>query len=144
MGAAVLASLQPRDGRIIAVRGNNDTPHTWAAEEQPLLQPLPEEMRLSLPGGDLVLLHGHKQWSNEGLHQRLREEFPDTRAIVYGHSHYLAVDMEKDPWVLNPGAAGNTRTHGGPSCLVLTVNHQHWHVEKIRFPEPEQAAMSFS
>jgi putative phosphoesterase len=144
MGAGVLACLQPRDGRTVAVRGNNDTSRIWASEEHAVLQPLSEEARLTLPGGDLVLLHGHKQWTSEGLHQRLREEFPDVRAIVYGHSHYLAVDIEHDPWVLNPGAAGKTRTHGGPSCLVLTVDHQHWHVEKIRFPEPEQAVMSLS
>ncbi|HEY5790682.1 MAG TPA: metallophosphoesterase family protein, partial [Gammaproteobacteria bacterium] len=28
-GMAVLAQLQPRLGRVIAVRGNNDTPREW-------------------------------------------------------------------------------------------------------------------
>ena len=56
------------------------------------------------------------------------------RAVVYGHTHRLLCDQLEEPWVLNPGAAGQVRTFGGPSCLVLHAEPLAWHVESIRFP----------
>jgi hypothetical protein len=35
--------------------------------------------------------------------------------------------------VLNPGAAGRTRTYGGPSCLLLIAGETDWKVEVHRF-----------
>jgi predicted phosphodiesterase len=42
------------------------------------------------------------------------------------------------PWVINPGAAGQTRTNGGPSCLILEVSGEkleQWQITPYRFPE---------
>jgi hypothetical protein len=33
---------------------------------------------------------------------------------------------------LNPGAAGKARTFGGPSCLILHVSPNNWHLETVR------------
>jgi hypothetical protein len=41
--------------------------------------------------------------------------------------------MDTVPWVLNPGAAGRTRTYGGPSCLLLIAGETDWKVEVHRF-----------
>ncbi len=125
----VLAALQPRSGRVIAVRGNNDTLLQWPRGSEGLLRELPEQVRLELPGGILAIEHGHRVLPAALRHARLRERHPHARAVVYGHTHRLAVDTEAEPWVLNPGAAGRIRTYGAPSCLVLDVQDGHWAVD---------------
>ena len=125
----VLAALQPRSGRVVAVRGNNDVPAKWPADELTLLAALPEQAVLELPGGDLVVVHGHRAPQAATRHRWLRQRFPKARAIVYGHSHRLCCDRDALPWVLNPGAAGRSRTFGGPSCLVLEADAERWRLE---------------
>ncbi|MBK1725045.1 metallophosphoesterase family protein [Thiocystis violacea] len=132
--ASILAQLQPRLGRVLAVFGNNDVARKWPEEDRQLLVHLPEWIRQPLPGGHLIVIHGHQVPARD-RHRLLRGRFPDARAIVYGHSHRLAEDLNALPWVLNPGAAGRSRTHGGPSCLVLTATAKDWKVETHRFPQ---------
>ena len=46
------------------------------------------------------------------------------------------IDKSGTPWVVNPGAAGKTRTHGGPSCLVITCSEdEEWNIKKHRFSD---------
>ncbi|WPL18805.1 phosphodiesterase [Thiorhodovibrio winogradskyi] len=135
---AVLASLQPRLGQVYAVRGNNDVHRTWPVEEQVLLERIPERAQVELPGGLLVVEHSHRM-AAAGRHERLRRRYPQARVIVYGHSHRLVVDCDSLPWVLNPGAAGRSRTYGGPSCLVLTASLDSWEIEEYRFALPPRA-----
>jgi putative phosphoesterase len=131
-GAEVLAALRPK-GPLVAVRGNNDLPAKWPADQHSLLRGLPEEARLSLPGGELLVLHGHRAGPVRSRHQWLRDRYPQVRAVVYGHSHRLVCDLSARPWVLNPGAAGRARTYGGPSCLLLAVRDRRWTAHEIRF-----------
>jgi len=119
--------------RLVAVRGNNDIPLTWPAEEHPLLEQLPNEARIELPGGTLVVLHGHRVNPATERHQRLRHHFHEARAVLYGHSHRMVTDTGGLPWILNPGAAGRTRTYGGPCCLLLSTSEQRWQVQVRRF-----------
>lgn len=132
-GVAVLDALRPRSGRVVTVRGNNDVPEQWAMTEHDRLIALPWEDTLELPGGGLAVVHGHRVWDYADRHARLRRTYPAARVIVYGHSHLQVCDRDETPWVLNPGAAGRVRTHGGPVCLVLHADHDHWHVEVRRF-----------
>ncbi len=129
--AAVLDALQPR-GAVHAVRGNNDTPRQWPASDLARLASLTSELRLALPGGDLIVVHGDRINPAAQRHARLRRRFTDTRMVVYGHSHRLVVDDNELPWVVNPGAAGKARTFGGPSCLVLEASRNNWRLEVIR------------
>jgi putative phosphoesterase len=124
--------LKPRSGALHAVRGNNDIPGKWSEPHRHRLGELPEQLRIELPGGCLAVIHGH-QTQARGRHERLRRLFPDARAIVYGHSHRLTIDQLAEPWVINPGAAGRSRTFGGPSCVVLTASRLGWHLEIHRF-----------
>jgi uncharacterized protein len=126
----LLASAVPR---LIAVRGNNDRAGKWPRQEAARLRQLADAETLSLPGGDLVVLHGDGHPAG-GRHRRLRAAHGGARAVVYGHSHRLVIDTSEDPWVLNPGAAGRIRTYGGPSCLVLEVVGGAWNVTPHRFP----------
>ena len=130
--AGILARLQPISGRVYAVRGNNDVPRKWPEHERALLDDLPQQATVQLPGGSLVIVHGH-QTGAAGRHLRLRGQYPLARAIVYGHSHRLIADCDATPWVLNPGAAGHARTFGGPSCMILRATETEWRVESHRF-----------
>ena len=131
--SAVLRALEPRSGQIIAVLGNNDIPGKWPAADRKFLKALPDEAELALPGGLLRIEHGHRANPASTRHQRLRRRHPSARAILYGHSHRLNCDLETTPWVLNPGAAGRSRTYGGPSCLMLYAGPKVWRVEVHRF-----------
>lgn len=130
--AAILAQLQPRLGRVLAVFGNNDVVRKWPEEDRELLVHLPEWLEQALPGGRLAVIHGHQTMARD-RHRLLRARFAHARAIVYGHSHRLALDTETPPWILNPGAAGRSRTYGGPSCMVLTATPTQWQVETYRY-----------
>lgn len=133
---AVLQALRPRDGQVLAVRGNNDVAAKWPHGEAEVLESLPWEASWRLPGGELVVVHGDRAGPARRRHERLRARYPDARAVVYGHSHRLSIDCQQEPWILNPGAAGRARTYGGPSCLILRAGPRRWRVEPRRFPPP--------
>ncbi len=139
MGQHVLEQMRPRSGEIVAVRGNNDIEAIWDTAEHSTLEKLEHVEHLKLPGGSLVVVHGHMHGGNHPCHTIMRDQFPDARAIVYGHSHKMVCDTDESPWVVNPGAAGETRTRGGASCLVLEASEQDWRIESIRFADKETA-----
>lgn len=116
--AETLAQLAP-PAHIVA--GNND----------PDDAPWPETRAIDLPGGRLVVVHGH-QWPARNRHRKLRERFAGARAVVCGHSHRAALDRDGRPWVLNPGAAGRTRTYGGPGCILLSAGARAWRIRDLR------------
>ncbi|MGH8173722.1 MAG: metallophosphoesterase family protein [Rhodanobacteraceae bacterium] len=130
--ARIIDVLKTSGAQVFAVRGNNDTPAKWSADERATLANLRDVERVELPGGVLVATHGDA-FTPAKRHTRLRAAYPDARAIVYGHSHHLVIDDTEAPWVLNPGAAGRARTHGGPSCLLLHASARAWRVEALRF-----------
>jgi len=41
--------------------------------------------------------------------------------IIYGHTHKQVIDKESTPWVINPGASGETRNHGGSKCFTMDI-----------------------
>ncbi len=139
-GADVLLALHPKR-QVIAVRGNNDVRDKWDRQEVHLLETLPMEAVLDLPGGKLVVVHGDDAGPTVERHAELRRRYPQARAIAYGHSHQLMVDESETPWILNPGAAGRTRTYGGPTCLVLECREDGWSVEALRFPPRKYRAL---
>ena len=130
----VLDTLESRAGRLVAVRGNNDVREKWQEAEWDLLDSLPWEARVDLPGGDLVVVHGHGYGYPGRHHARMRRDYPDARAVIYGHSHQKCADRSESPWVLNPGAAGRVRTFGGPSYYILRASPSRWRLETYRLP----------
>ena len=131
--AGVLEQLQPEKA-LIAVAGNNDFPAMWKKEEAAIVSALPDTDSLNVPGGTIAIEHGHRL-GNHPDHDDLRQTYPDARLIVYGHTHHRVFDREKQPWVINPGASGKTRTHGGPSCMVLTASENDWTIGTFVFAE---------
>lgn len=132
---AVLTMLEQCCPVVVAVRGNNDTTATWPADEQRRLDALPDIARLVLPAGTLAVVHGHRHGTGDRRHGRLRADFADDRAVVFGHSHHVCIDRRQTPMILNPGAAGRVRTYGGPSCIVLRATvRDGWRFRTRRFP----------
>lgn len=130
---SILEQLDRPSAPVIAVSGNNDSAAHWPADAQQRRLGLDDRARLALPGGELVIIHGH-QWPARRRHERLRRTFADAGAIVCGHSHREAIDTEAEPWILNPGAAGRSRAYGGPGCLILSASAEQWQVTSQRFP----------
>ncbi|NOQ88474.1 MAG: YfcE family phosphodiesterase [Gammaproteobacteria bacterium] len=129
--AHVLEQLKPIK-ELIAVAGNNDYPAFWSNEEAEVVTALPSDDKLELPGGLLVVEHGHRL-GNHPEHEQFRSDHTTARMIVYGHTHHRVIDKSAEPWVVNPGASGRTRTHGGPSCLVLHASVDEWKIETVLF-----------
>jgi len=138
--ADVLQQLARLGDNVVAVRGNNDTPSRWPVEDHAILAALPHARSIELPGGELLVVHGHRINPAAQRHQRLRQRYPTLRAVVYGHSHRLVEDTEGEPWILNPGAAGHARTYGGPSCMILHIKAGQWHLEHHRFVHHSNSA----
>lgn len=135
-GQAVLEELTGGGARVVVVHGNADTPRHWPPDEETSRVRLPAQASVELPGGTLVVEHGHR-FPARSRHRRLREAHADAAAVVCGHSHRQVVDQQAAPWILNPGAAGRARTYGGPGCLILRAGRRHWHVQPHRF-EPRR------
>ena len=139
-GAHVLEQLNQLSSQVTAVAGNNDASGLWPIEETYVVNALPKIAHVQLPGGELVVEHGHRHGMQQPDHASLRHTHAHARVIVYGHTHKMLVDKDETPWVINPGAAGQTRTRGGASCLILTASaSQEWEVEMLRFPLEEVA-----
>jgi len=132
-GAHVLEQLRQACPDVTAVAGNNDASGLWPVEETHVVIALPQQTDIHLPGGSIAIEHGHRHGMHTPCHESLRHSHPQARVIVYGHTHSMVIDDSKQPWVVNPGAAGHTRTRGGPSCLVLTINDDNWEIESTRF-----------
>lgn len=128
VGAGIADELAGLCDDVLIVTGNND----------PDDAPWPESARRALPGGELVVIHGH-QWPARSRHDRLRRAFPEARAIVCGHSHRRVLDTDTAPWILNPGAAGRSRAYGGPGGIELFVDGDDWQpVPRVFEPQPRR------
>lgn len=128
----VLHQLRGLCPNVIPVRGNNDCPEKWHPKEHAELATISEIARVELPGGRIALTHGDAFNPPATRHEKLRQHFKNTRAVVYGHSHELVCDQQEIPWILNPGAAGKARTKGGASCLLIDATRQRWKVCEFR------------
>ena len=131
-GTDILEKMQPKTGIVHAVTGNND-PYCHTSKK-----PLPKILSFDIFGEKITIEHGHVHGAHQPCHDSLRKTHADSKLIIYGHTHKKVVETEKTPWIVNPGAAGKTRTHGGPSCLVVECSDKkEWKIIKHRFSESE-------
>jgi len=119
----VIKKLNPLQ-KVIAVKGNNDS-HMECFDEVEILD---------LPGGKLVVEHGHKHGHHEPCHDSLRSTYPDAKIIVYGHTHKQIIDDTQKPWVINPGAAGDVRNYGSAKCFTINIQSpEDWDIKSHKF-----------
>lgn len=134
-GNHVLDELASLCDQVIAVTGNNDVVSKgWRPDFSGSPELLPQSVLIELPGGNIAMEHGHRL-GNSPSHDALRAHWPNAKIIVYGHTHKQLWDKAVEPWVINPGAAGETRTQGGASCAILIASEGHWDVELKKFPD---------
>ena len=131
--AHILEQLKPKK-ELIAVTGNNDYEAAWDEAEADIVNALPATAKLELPGGLIAIEHGHRL-GNQPDHDDFRLDHADARLIIYGHTHRRVVDQKEEPWVVNPGASGKVRTHGGPSCLILHAGEGEWKIDTVLFED---------
>ncbi len=79
---------------LIAVCGNMDPPDIRKA--------FPPKRVIELGGFQIGLIHGGG--APYGMESRIREEFNDVNAIVYGHTHMPANHQAKNILFFNPGS----------------------------------------
>jgi putative phosphoesterase len=129
----VLEELSAAGRPLLAVRGNNDVPGKWPADALGVLEELPLTASLDLPGGRLAVEHGDRANPVARRHAVLRSRHAGARLVLYGHSHRQLIDDDAEPWVVNPGAAGRSRTYGGAGCVLLRATTEAWSLEALRF-----------
>ncbi len=132
-GDDFLLTLSTLTDRLVVVAGNNDYISRWWSATGKQQSRLEEVAELSLPGGTLVVEHGHRIRDTRHYPARLRDKYPQARMIVFGHTHLQLIDQARESWVVNPGAAGRARTHGGPGCIVLTTDGDEWSLQRFHF-----------
>lgn len=130
----VIKQLKSICDDVISVCGNNDNELQWQEHEHAELKNIPQIAEVGLSGGMITITHGDEYFSDYDIwHQELRNNFSNSKAIIYGHSHKMVCDQSDQPWVLNPGASGETRIQRhGVSCLLIHTNNENWKVEEFR------------
>jgi putative phosphoesterase len=107
---AVLEQLQGL-GRVLAVHGNVD------GDE--LRRELPERITVDLGGVALGLIHD--AGPSHGRVERLRREFPEADAVVFGHSHMPLHEREAGFQIFNPGSPTERRRAPQKSMGLATI-----------------------
>jgi putative phosphoesterase len=101
--AEYLSSLK----ELIAVCGNMDS--------QDIGKAFPRKRIVELKGFKIGLIHGGG--SPYGIESRIRDEFDEVDAIVYGHTHTPAHHQVKNIYFFNPGSG--TRSFVGQATLGI-------------------------
>jgi putative phosphoesterase len=86
---------------LIAVFGNMDPPEIRKA--------FPRKRIIEIGGFKIGLVHGGG--SPFGIESRIREEFEEVDAIVYGHTHTPAHHQVKNIYLFNPGSPTRSFIH---------------------------------
>ena len=86
---------------LIAVYGNMDS--------YDIRKAFPEKRVIELQGFKIGLIHGGG--SPFGIESRIRKEFDEVDAIVYGHTHTPANHLVKNIFFFNPGSPTRSFIH---------------------------------
>ena len=89
-----IAEYLSRQKELIAVCGNMDSLDIQKA--------FPRKRVIEVKGFKIGLIHGGGP--PFGIESRIREEFDEVAAIVYGHSHAPASHQDKNIYFFNPGS----------------------------------------
>jgi uncharacterized protein len=84
---------------LVAVHGNVDVP--------PLQRALPERQVVEVEG--VLIGMTHDAGPRKGRLERLRRAFPDTAAVVFGHSHLPLLESSDVFQIFNPGSPTERR-----------------------------------
>ncbi len=109
--AAVLRELEQHDRLVVGVHGNVD--------DEELRAELPERAEFESEGATIGLIHD--AGPRKGRLARLRAQFPDADAVIFGHSH-LPLHEERDGFqIFNPGSPTERRRAPNKSMGIADV-----------------------
>ncbi len=130
MSTDILRKLESLTDNVIAVAGNNDVPDRFPdPEDKKIISNLNKVEHFTVNDNLITVEHGDR-FGHHPSHDLLRAEYPKSKLIIYGHTHNQICDMNSNPWVINPGAAGQTRNNdGGPCCAQIFINNDHWEIK---------------
>jgi putative phosphoesterase len=82
----------------------------------------PKKEIIEAGGFRFGLIHG---WGSPfGIERRIRSEFTDVHAIIYGHSHRPSNHADKGVLFFNPGTATGFRMAGSNSIGILQITDE--------------------
>jgi putative phosphoesterase len=111
MEREVLEELQALGPPVYAVRGNVDS--SWLQARLPLT------LTVELAGARVGMIHD--AGPARGRLERLRRRFPDTAAVVFGHSH-IPLHEEHDGFqIFNPGSPTERRRQPQHTMGTATI-----------------------
>jgi hypothetical protein len=96
------------------VQGNMDT--------MDVRERYPEKEIIEVNSFRLGLIHG---WGSPlGIEKRIRSEFTDVHAVIYGHSHRASNHVDRGILFFNPGTATGFRIAGSNSIGILEITDE--------------------
>jgi putative phosphoesterase len=110
--AAVLEELESLCPVVLAVHGNVD--------DAALRGSLPEALEIDVRGHRLAVIHDAGPAT--GRLARMRVRFPDSEAVVFGHSHLPLHEREGGFQIFNPGSPTERRRAPRRSMGLLHVD----------------------
>ena len=130
MSTSIIKKLKTYCKRVIAVAGNNDLPERYSAkEDKKIISELKTVEQFSINNELVTVEHGDR-FGNHPSHDDLRMAYPNSKLIIYGHTHNQVCDKSTTPWVVNPGAAGHTRNNdGGPCYMQILIDNDDWEIQ---------------
>jgi uncharacterized protein len=120
--AQVLSDLGATGPPVHAVHGNVD--------EFALRRALPAELRLDFGGHAVGVVHD--AGPRRGRLERLRRRFPDSAAVIFGHSHMPEHRASGGFQIFNPGSPTERRRAPAHSMGVMRVSARALEFELIR------------
>src|SRR3954447_13228077 len=111
MEREVLEALQALGPPVYAVRGNVDS--SWLQARLPLMR------TVEFDGVRIGMVHdaGAKQ----GRLERMRRRFPDTHAVIFGHSHIPLHEAADGFQIFNPGSPTEKRRQPEHTMGIATI-----------------------
>jgi len=115
---------------IVGVMGNRDAFFSTLD--------LPFKLEIEIFGRKIGLYHGYKSikhyfsdkidyilhgYAFDHFHTVGKELFPGADVLCFGHTHFAEIRRYPNQWVINPGSSGPNSMNGGPSWVLLEMNH---------------------
>ena len=130
MKTSILKQLGSYSDNVIAVAGNNDLPERFSnPEDKEIISKLSKVEQFNI-GDDIVTVEHGDRFGHHPSHDDLRFAYPESKLIIYGHTHNQVCDKTSNPWIVNPGAAGHTRNNdGGPCYMQIIIENNNWDIQ---------------